>query len=144
MTGKSDVKRYRGGCLCGAVTFEVALPATFVGHCHCSMCRRAHGAAYVTWVGVPVGMFYLTKGKETLVDYQSSDHVTRSFCGRCGSPMFCNDARHAEAAHLTLASLQGDTGLIPEAHYFFDSRADWTKVHDDLPKLGGKSGLMPL
>ena len=93
MTGKSDVKRYQGGCLCGAVTFEVALPATFVGHCHCSMCRRAHGAAYVTWVGVPVGMFYLTKGKETLV-------VTRSFCGRCGSPMFCNDARHAEATRL--------------------------------------------
>jgi hypothetical protein len=42
-----------GACLCGAVQFELQLPATWVAHCHCTMCRRAHGAAFVTWVSVP-------------------------------------------------------------------------------------------
>jgi hypothetical protein len=41
-----------GGCLCGAVRFRVELPTLFCAHCHCSMCRRNHGAAYVTWFGI--------------------------------------------------------------------------------------------
>ena len=41
-----------GSCFCGAVQYTFALPSLFAGHCHCSMCRRIHGAAYVTWVGV--------------------------------------------------------------------------------------------
>ena len=41
-----------GNCLCDSVRFQFELPSLFAGHCHCSMCRRAHGAGYVTWVGV--------------------------------------------------------------------------------------------
>jgi hypothetical protein len=137
-------RRLQGACLCGAVIFELNTPTNFVGHCHCSMCRRAHGAAYVTWVGVPAAGFRLTKGEEVLVDYQSSEHVTRHFCGRCGSPLFCNDARHANEVHLTLAHLNRETGLKPEAHYFFDSRATWSNIEDDLPKLSGEGGITPL
>ena len=37
-----------GGCLCGDVRFTVDWPSKWIAHCHCSMCRRAHGAAYVT------------------------------------------------------------------------------------------------
>ena len=39
--------------ICGTVEFSVALPTLFCGHCHCTMCQRNHGAAYVTWFGVP-------------------------------------------------------------------------------------------
>ena len=43
----------QGACLCGAVRFQVTLPTLFCVHCHCTMCQRNHGAAYVTWFGVP-------------------------------------------------------------------------------------------
>ena len=39
----------KGSCLCGAVTYEVAGPFEFVGNCHCSICRKSHGAAFATW-----------------------------------------------------------------------------------------------
>ena len=42
-----------GGCLCDAVRFRITLPTLFCAHCHCSMCRRPHGAAFVTWTAVP-------------------------------------------------------------------------------------------
>ena len=42
-----------GSCFCGAVRFSAQLPSLFCGHCHCSMCRRSHGAGYVTWFAVP-------------------------------------------------------------------------------------------
>jgi hypothetical protein len=43
----------RAGCLCGAVGVAAELPSLWMAHCHCSLCRRAHGAAFVTWVGFP-------------------------------------------------------------------------------------------
>jgi len=39
-----------GGCSCGAVRYRVGMPPLWVAHCHCSMCRRAQGAAFVTWI----------------------------------------------------------------------------------------------
>ena len=42
-----------GGCHCGAVRFVARFPSRFVAHCHCASCRRAHGAAFVTWAGFP-------------------------------------------------------------------------------------------
>ena len=42
-----------GACLCGAVRISIRPPTLFCGHCHCTMCQRNHGSAYVTWFGVP-------------------------------------------------------------------------------------------
>ena len=61
----------RGACLCGAVRFEIRLPALFCAHCHCSICRRAHGAGYVTWVGALTDSFTLIAGENHLVRYRS-------------------------------------------------------------------------
>jgi hypothetical protein len=124
--------------------FQADRPVNFVANCHCSMCRRAHGASFVTWVGLPAARFRFTQRESEIVDYRSSEHVTRRFCGRCGSPLFCNDDRHPDEVHFTLAHLGGDTGLKPESHVYFDCRAYWCDISDDLPKLGGEGGMLPL
>ncbi|HVR30995.1 MAG TPA: GFA family protein [Thermoanaerobaculia bacterium] len=128
-----------GSCFCGAVRFEVELPTLFCGHCHCSMCRRSNGAAFVTWFAVPIERFRLLD-TAALVRHPSSDHGTRSFCGRCGSPLFCESSRHPERIDITLASMAGPIDRRPEAHYYYDCRAEWLEGTDALPKLGGPSG----
>jgi hypothetical protein len=133
-----------GGCLCGAVTYEFELPTKFVGYCHCTMCQRAHGAGFVAWIGAREDTFRITASEDALVHYRSSDHVTRSFCGRCGSPMLCNGDNHENVIDIALASVHGDVGREPQAHYYYDCRANWTKVNDDLPKLGGDDGVSSL
>ena len=35
-----------GSCLCGKVRFELDGAPQFINHCHCSMCRKVHGAAF--------------------------------------------------------------------------------------------------
>jgi hypothetical protein len=132
-----------GRCFCGAVRFAVELPTLFCAHCHCSMCRRIHGAAYVTWFRIPYARFHLLAGAERLVRFPSSDHGTRSFCGACGAPLLCESTRHPELLDVTLASLDGPLDRQPQFHVFFDDRAPWTHVGDDLPRLGGPSGLEP-
>ena len=132
-----------GSCFCGAVRFEVGPPTLFCGHCHCSMCQRSNGAAFVTWVGVPIERFRLLEAA-SLVRHASSDHGTRSFCGRCGSPLFCESTRHPERIDVTLASMAGPIDRRPEAHLFYDCRAEWLEESDSLPKLGGASGAEKL
>ncbi len=131
-----------GSCFCGAVKFEIELPTLFCGHCHCSMCRRPHGASFVTWTAVPPERFGVTAGEQDITRYKSSEHGTRSFCRICGSQMFCQT--EPEAIDIALAALHGKIDRDPEEHYYFDSRADWTVVNDDLPKLGGNTGIEPL
>ncbi|MBW2280978.1 MAG: GFA family protein [Deltaproteobacteria bacterium] len=133
-----------GTCLCGAVAFSVRLPTLFCVHCHCSMCRRSHGAAFVTWIGVPRSQFDIVQGEDALLRYDSSEHGWRSFCGRCGSSLFCENQSHPDQVDIVLANIRGSFAPAPQAHIFWDDRASWTVVADDLPRLGGKSGTEPV
>ena len=128
-------QRVDGSCLCGAVEFHVVLPTLFCGHCHCSMCRRNHGAAYVTWFGVPNEQFEIDKGSDVLVRYPSSEHGTRSFCSRCGSSLFCDNTEHPDHIDIVLASMHSEIDKAPQFHVHYESRADWVTIGDALPQL---------
>jgi len=133
-----------GSCLCGDVQLRVRTPTLACVHCHCTICQRNHGAGYVTWVAVPRAQFEVTSGAERLVVYQSSEHGTRSFCGRCGSSLLCDIAVHPDQIDVALTCLHGPIDREPQLHIFFDDRAAWMAVGDDLPRLGGKTGLEPI
>jgi hypothetical protein len=135
----SEAKRVSGACLCGGVRFTVTLPTLFCAHCHCSMCRRNHGAAFVTWIGASRERLALDAGSALLTRYASSEHGSRTFCSRCGTSLFCENAAHPERVDVPLANLSGPIDRAPQLHAFFDDRADWTDVNDSLPRLGGKT-----
>ncbi|MBK9001250.1 MAG: GFA family protein [Myxococcales bacterium] len=137
-------EKVSGGCLCGDVRFELTLPVRFCAHCHCSMCRRAHGAPLVTWVGVPQEQLRFVSGEERLVRYASSAAGRRSFCGRCGSTLFFEAERWPNEVHVARANVEGDVGVPVQAHCYWDDRADWLPVGDQLPRLGGASGVEPV
>jgi hypothetical protein len=119
------------------------MPTVFCGHCHCSMCRRVHGAGYVTWFAVPRSQFRLESGDTDLIRFRSSDHGTRSFCRVCGSSLFCETTHMPDTVDVVLANMQGPIDRPPAVHIYFDDRADWVVVNDDLPRLAGASGSEP-
>jgi hypothetical protein len=125
-----------GSCQCGAVRFEVQLPTRFCVHCHCSICRTNHGAAFVTWLGVRKTQFRLLTATASITRYQSSDHGSRSFCSQCGTSLFCELAAAPDTIDITLTSMQGPIDRGPEAHIYFDTHVEWVEVLDQLPKIG--------
>jgi hypothetical protein len=127
---------FRGACLCGAVRLAIRPPTLYCGHCHCSLCRRAHGAAFVTWVGVPGDRLSVEDAEGQLARYRSSEHGTRSFCRRCGSALFYESATHPDRFDVVRANLEGEIDRAPQLHVFFDDRVDWFPIDDALPKLG--------
>ena len=86
-----------GQCLCGKVAFEIDVPARWAWHDHSASSRRAHGAAYATYVGSWRKRFRIVKGKTAIARYEDKDKTARSFCARCGTPLFYE--RRALAAH---------------------------------------------
>ena len=79
-----------GHCYCGGITYAVDLAAgerpIFTAYCHCDSCRRAHAAPLYHVACVDESQFRLTQGADLLVEFAKSDkHITRAFCGACGS-----------------------------------------------------------
>ena len=133
-----------GGCLCGAIRFEVTPPTKWCAHCHCSLCRRAHGAAFVTWFGADRSSFELVTGADELSWYQSTPAARRGFCSRCGSTIFFESERWADEVHIALACMEDAIDRSPKTHVFYDSHVDWIELGDELQRLGGPSGTDPI
>ncbi len=130
-----------GSCLCGAVVFEADLPSRFCAHCHCNNCRRAHGAAFVTWVGFQNEQFRFTKGKSDLTRSLTDTDATRGFCARCGTTLTYESGRWAGEVHVVLANIDGEIDRAPGAHVYVDHKAAWWSIADDLPQFGGTTGI---
>lgn len=62
----------RGSCLCGSVRYEVGGPVHDVHHCHCSMCRKAHGAAFSTFARLDAAAFRVVAGADQVRSSRSS------------------------------------------------------------------------
>jgi hypothetical protein len=77
----------RGSCLCGGVKYEKTGPLMRSGHCHCSKCRKAHGAAFRSRARVRVEDFKWVQGEELVKYFESSPGFHRGFCSVCGSPI---------------------------------------------------------
>jgi hypothetical protein len=126
------------------VRFAVTLPTLISAHCHCTMCRRSHGAGYVTWFTLRKEQCRVTAGEEELTRHASSDHGTRSFCRRCGSSLFFETTERPDQIDIVLANMHAEIDRAPQLHIHFDDRAKWVEVTDDLPRLGGPTGMEPL
>jgi hypothetical protein len=133
----AEVKHVRGGCLCGAVRFEIALPSKWCAHCHCSLCRRAHGAGFVTWVGFEADHFELRSGDHHLKWYESSPGARRGFCSACGSTMLFESSRWPGETHVALACIEDAIDRVPEANAYVDGHVDWVPLDDSLPRYKG-------
>lgn len=134
-----------GGCLCGRVRFEIEPPSRFLAHCHCDNCRRAHGAVFVTWLGVPAEQMRWTSGEPALVRYRTDTGATRSFCGTCGTTLTYESPRWPGEVHVAAGCLDGAPDRAPQAHVYTGHKAEWYDIPDDgLPRLGGESGTEPV
>ena len=126
-----------GSCLCGAVRYEIDGPLRGALNCHCSMCRKAHGAAFRSRAAVRSEHFRFTAGEGLVTDHESSPGTFRGFCSRCGSPLRSRFTDHPDWLGLPLGTLDDDPGVRPAMHVHVASRAPWFDITDDLPQHPG-------
>ena len=122
----------RGSCLCGTVRWSFDGAFERMLHCHCRMCRKAHGAPFATYADGDRAHFRLDGGEEAVTRYESSPGFRRAFCSRCGSvtPFTFGHGMVAVPA----GPLDDDPGLRPSFHIYAKWKAPWHEITDSLPR----------
>jgi hypothetical protein len=104
-----------GGCMCGAVRYEVHGPLRPIVMCHCSQCRRVTGH-FMAATAARRSDFKLLSADE-LQWYKSSHEARRGFCGRCGSTLFW-DGNGLDYLSIAAGTLDDASGLAVACHIF--------------------------
>ena len=130
----TDDDTISGSCLCGTISYEVRGPILFFNNCHCSMCRKVHGATFGTFLHTRAEGFSWLRGEDGIESFQSSEGNVRCFCKTCGSnvPVVCGDRDHVI---IPAGTLDTDPGVAPTVHIFTASKAPWHVITDQIPQF---------
>ena len=121
-----------GSCLCGKVRYQVNGALLAADHCHCSMCRRQHGAAFASYADFEPESFQWLSGQELIKVYQIASGAGWCFCCDCGSTLAGTD--DGKVTSITLGTVEGDPGITPGSHIYVGSKAPWYQITDKLPQ----------
>ncbi|MDO9418893.1 GFA family protein [Pararhizobium sp.] len=122
-----------GGCLCGAVQYEVADAFEYAMNCHCSQCQRRTGSAFKPFAGIPRDRFRVVSGEKSISIYGDEFATHDGQCSLCGSLLY-SVVRDGAYVHIPMGTLTGTPSIRPTAHIFTGSKAGWYSITDDLPQ----------
>ncbi len=120
-----------GGCLCGAVRYEVAEPPASVGYCHCTRCQRRTGTASSAQARLAPGSFRITQGEELVRAYEPPDGFSKCFCSSCGGALWSRDPATGDVKSVRLGTLDPGHDLRPTFRTFVAYAAAWEPIPDD-------------
>jgi hypothetical protein len=127
----------QGGCLCGAVRYQVRDTALATSICHCNSCRRASGAPSVAWVVFAAADFAFVSGQP--VAFHSSPPVVRTFCGKCGTPLTYQHEESPDTIDVTTATLDSAERFPPTKEIWLEHKLAWEPVNGALPQFDRSS-----
>ena len=95
----------RGSCLCGQIKYQLDGGVELMNNCHCAMCRKAHGAAFGSFLHAASAGFRWTAGED------------------------------GGEVNIPAGTLDDDPGVRPIVNIFVGSRAPWFDIDDSLPRF---------
>ena len=134
----------RGGCLCGAVQYEITAEPVMSGLCYCLSCQKLSGSGHTFHAMVPESAFRVT-GRTASYDWKadSGSTITTSFCPTCGSPLYGRSASFPGTVTIRVASLDDSSGIAPQMAIFTKRLCAWDHLDAGLmafpgmPPMGG-------
>ena len=127
----------QGGCICGAVRYELLEKPLFIQACHCTQCQTATGSAFIltmileahnfrTLSNAPIDTYTMKLGSGSLADGH--------FCGECHSGVWGNPHDQTDGIlYIRGGTLDDTIGIVPAAHIFTKSKQDWVTIPDGVP-----------
>ncbi len=128
----------RGGCLCGAVKYEVAGEPKRFFHCHCSRCRKVTGTGHASNLFLQPAALKWRVGADHVRTFKHPEakRFTNQFCEICGGRL-PRQPEGTDTVMVPAGSLDDDAPIRPQARIFTDSRANWSCSGDDVPTYPG-------
>lgn len=120
------VKR-TGGCACGEIRYGFYEPKIAQFACHCRSCQYAAGGAPAYVVVVRKEEFRITRGipKEFTVLSEAGNHVTRAFCGTCGTHVLAWSDAQTDSCSIKVGTLDEPASFRPRMHIWMSEAQPW-------------------
>ena len=137
MTDKT--KSVTGGCLCGAVRYEISDPPSEGGLCHCRVCQKTTGSAFEALIGCLRATFRYTKGEPKR--YRSSSIMEKCFCSHCGSPLTdrylvpVSEFLSMDKVWVHIGTLDEPEAITINSHYGVESQLPWLHFDESQPRV---------
>lgn len=125
-----------GGCLCGAVRYEITAEPAMTAVCHCKNCQRQAGSALSVIVGCARDGIEISGETTTYTDEGESGHsVLRKFCPTCGSPLFTDAQSAPQLLWVKAGTLDDTSWLKPQIQFWTKSKQDWFQLDEAIPAV---------
>ena len=122
--------RLSGGCQCGAVRYALASMPTDATICHCRMCQKAGGGAFLASATLPASDLAWTRGQPA--SFQSSSTAARDFCAACGTPLTFK-VLGEQRVSVGVGTLDEPAAVAPTEQIGVESRLPWWQRAAQLP-----------
>lgn len=126
--------KLRGSCVCNSIEFEVISIPEMVFNCHCTRCRKSHGAAFATQAFAVRNSLKFIRGKDNLKEYESTG-VIRTFCGNCGSRIMNYAKDNGDYLSIALSCIDTPHNLAPVANVYVSSKVHWCELSEKIPQF---------
>ncbi len=129
-------KKPAGGCMCGAVRYELQDDSTWNVYCHCESCRKHTGAPVVAFaVCSPNQVHWISSERAR---YESAPGRFRAFCHDCGTSLTWEaEINNRSFLAIHVSTLDHPEDFPPTEHTFHDESIPWLDTDDDLPRHKG-------
>jgi hypothetical protein len=129
----SNLSVVKGSCLCKAVSISKTNMSNLVGACHCNICRKWGGGAFLA---VDCGSDVSFEGEENIGVYQSSEWAERGFCQKCGSHLFCR-LKQNKQHFMPVGLFDLSEGFIFDHQVFIDEKPEYYSFANETKNTTG-------
>lgn len=119
----------KGSCLCGSIAFEAEEAPGMVFNCHCTRCRKAHGAAFATQIVAKIETLKFLNGRDLLSEYKAP-HTIRAFCSSCGSRLMNYGKGNFKYLSIAVAAVDGRPELKPIGDCFVPEKLEFIQLDE--------------
>ena len=129
-----------GGCLCGAVRFEIKADAPLgVRQCWCRVCQYiGAGSGTVNAIFPKEAVSVSGPLTEFVSVADSGSTMHRRFCARCGTPVFSEAEQRPDHIFVRVGTFDDPNLAAPSAAIWTKSAPVWACFDPDVPRVEGQ------
>ena len=133
-----------GGCLCGAVRYEIAAEPITARACWCRACQKIGAGSGTVNVVFPVEALSV---EGELIDYMSKadsgNMMHRRFCPKCGTPVITSSEARPHLFAVRAGTLDNPEIARPQMTIWTKEAPSWAQIDPNIPREAAQPPLMP-
>ena len=124
---------HTGGCLCGAIRYEITGDPVRAANCHCDECRKATGASFATVAFFKEEDVKVTQGtpKQFFHPADSCATMTKEFCPDCGSQVLGAGSGSPGIRSVRVGSLDDASFVKPQMDLYTGKALPFSRLSED-------------